>query len=239
MFTPTLLELLLLTQLNKSWMRSVPDPSSLFWGLAPRLDNTNLYVLPYGVYFLWGTIFIIQLMVSFARMIFLLIEIFCRSCLELSEVILHEIEIVFWLHICFSLVQHSGFIWPKDWWGGGGGGPPPSLGPRLHPQKEERVWYTLSAFWAAQDAARHVIVMITHRFGMAMHQRLSHAAIIGYSVVSHDNHMHATWHESDWCVDIQKQAPESARCVPDPLFLFGVGSGNEIWGGGGMGNTPC
>ena len=41
--------------------------------------------------------------------------------------------------------------------------------------------------------------------------------------------MQATWRESDWRVDIQKQAlaPESARYVPDPLLLLGVGSGNE------------
>ena len=76
--------------------------------------------------------------------------------------------------------------------------------------------YTLSTFWGAQDAAYHMIVMITHCFGMAMHQRLSRTAIDGYSMVSHDNHMQATWHESDWHVSIQKQAPESARYVPDP-----------------------
>ena len=34
-------------------------------------------------------------------------------------------------------------------------------------------------------------------FCKAMHQLLSHAAIVGYSVVSHDNHMQATWCESD------------------------------------------
>ena len=32
-----------------------------------------------------------------------------------------------------------------------------------------------------------MIVMITHRFGMAIHQLLSHAAIVGYSMLSHDN----------------------------------------------------
>ena len=53
-----------------------------------------------------------------------------------------------------------------------------------------------------------VIVMTTHRFGMATHQ-LSRGAITGYSAISHDNHMQATWRESDWHVDIQKQAPES------------------------------
>ena len=62
---------------------------------------------------------------------------------------------------------------------------------------------------------------------MATHQRLSHAAIIGYSTVSHESHMQATWCESDWHIDIQKQAPESAQYVPDPLILLGVGSGNE------------
>ena len=54
-----------------------------------------------------------------------------------------------------------------------------SLVPRPHPQKEERVWYTSSAFWGAQDAAGHVIVMTTHRMPMATHQRLSRAAIGG------------------------------------------------------------
>ena len=33
------------------------------------------------------------------------------------------------------------------------------------------------------------------------HQHLSHAAIVGYSTVSHDNHMQATWRESDWHID--------------------------------------
>ena len=54
-----------------------------------------------------------------------------------------------------------------------------SLVPRPHPQKEERVWHTSSTFWGAQDAACHVIVMTTHRLGMATHHRLSHAAIGG------------------------------------------------------------
>jgi hypothetical protein len=57
-----------------------------------------------------------------------------------------------------------------------------SLVPRPHPQKEERVWYTSSAFWGTQDAARHVIVMITHRFGIT-------CTIVGYSAVSHDSHV--------------------------------------------------
>ena len=50
-----------------------------------------------------------------------------------------------------------------------------------------------------QDAACHVIVMTTH-------QRLSRAAIVGYiyTAVLHDNHMQATWRESDWCNRIQK-----------------------------------
>ena len=69
--------------------------------------------------------------------------------------------------------------------------------------------------------------MTMHRFGMAMHQWLSRAAIVGYSAVSHDNHMQATWHESDWHVNIQKQAPESALCVPDPLILLGWGLGTK------------
>jgi hypothetical protein len=38
--------------------------------------------------------------------------------------------------------------------------------------------------------------------------------------------------ETDWCDRIQKrhvsmQAPESTRCVPDPLLILGVGSGDE------------
>ena len=41
------------------------------------------------------------------------------------------------------------------------------------PSRRERVWYTSSAFWGAQDAAYHVIDMTTHRFGMEMHQPLS------------------------------------------------------------------
>ena len=63
---------------------------------------------------------------------------------------------------------------------------------RYHPQKEERVWYTSSAFWGAQDAAGHVIVMTTHRIGMATHQRLSHAAIGGLL------HKAAVWRKALW-----------------------------------------
>ena len=66
---------------------------------------------------------------------------------------------------------------------------PNSLVPIPHPQKEERVWYTLSAFLGTQDAACHMTVMTMHRFGIATHQPPSHAAIAGYSAVSHDNHM--------------------------------------------------
>ena len=66
------------------------------------------------------------------------------------------------------------------------------------------VWYISSAFWGTQDAACHVIVMTTHNFGMATHQRLLRAAIVGYRAVSYDNHMQATWRESDWCNRIQK-----------------------------------
>ena len=79
----------------------------------------------------------------------------------------------------------------------------------------------VECFWGAQDTACHVIVMTMHCFGMATHQWFSLAAIVGYSAVSHDNHMQATWRESDWCVSIQKQAPESARCVSDPFLCFG------------------
>ena len=109
----------------------------------------------------------------------------------------------------------------------------PSLVPRLHPQKEERVWYTLSAFWDVQDAACHVIVMTRHCFGMATHQRLSHAAIVGYSTVSHDNHVQATWRESDWRDKIQKchvsrPHAESVRCVPDPFLFWGWGLGTRL-----------
>ena len=64
-----------------------------------------------------------------------------------------------------------------------------SLVPRPHPQKEESIWYTSRAFLGAQDAAHHVTVVTTHRFGIAMHQPLSQTAIAGYSTVSHDNHI--------------------------------------------------
>ena len=47
------------------------------------------------------------------------------------------------------------------------------LVPRSHHARKKRVWYTSSAFLGAQDAARHVTVMTTHRFGIAMHQPLS------------------------------------------------------------------
>ena len=86
----------------------------------------------------------------------------------------------------------------------------------------------IKRFWDAQDAACHVIIMTMHHFGMATHQCLSYVAIVGYSAVSYDNHMQATWRESDWCVDIQKQAPESAQCVSDLSFF-------RRWGDWGLG----
>jgi hypothetical protein len=64
-----------------------------------------------------------------------------------------------------------------------------SLVPRPHPRGGKRVWYASSAFWGTQEVASHVIVMTTHRFGMATHQLLSRVAIVGYSAVSHDNHV--------------------------------------------------
>ena len=71
--------------------------------------------------------------------------------------------------------------------------------------------------------------MTMHCFGMATHQQFSRTALVGYSTVSHDNHVQATWHESDWCDRIQKfQAPESAQCVPAPFLLLGVGSGTRL-----------
>ena len=47
-------------------------------------------------------------------------------------------------------------------------------------------------FGAAQDAACHVIIKTTHRFGTTTHQRLSRAAVVYYSVAavtSHASHM--------------------------------------------------
>ena len=54
-----------------------------------------------------------------------------------------------------------------------------------------------------------MITMTTHHFGMATHLRLSRAVIVGYSVVSHDNHMQATWCESDWRIDIQNKSQKA------------------------------
>ena len=53
-------------------------------------------------------------------------------------------------------------------------------------------------------------------------------AIVGSSAVSHDNHMKATWHESDWHVRIQKQAQESTQCVSDPFSAWGWGLGMRL-----------
>ncbi len=64
---------------------------------------------------------------------------------------------------------------------------------------------------------------------MAMHQLLTCITTVGDSVVSYDNHMQATWCESDWPVGIQKQARKRARCVPDPFPPLRVGSGDEIY----------
>ena len=63
--------------------------------------------------------------------------------------------------------------------------------------------------------------VLSHTYWGIQDHWLSHAATVGYSSVSHDNHMQAIWHKSDWHINIQKQAPESARCVPDP-FLLGL-----------------
>ena len=52
---------------------------------------------------------------------------------------------------------------------------------------------------------------------LATHQLLSRAAVDGYCAVSHDYHVYTTWRESDWRDRIQEQAPESARCIPDPF----------------------
>ena len=67
----------------------------------------------------------------------------------------------------------------------------------------------------------HVIVMHNTHFGMATHKALSQCHNNNY-----DNHMQATSRESDWYVTIKKQAPESARCVPD-LPCLRAGSGDE------------
>ena len=39
--------------------------------------------------------------------------------------------------------------------------------------RRESVWYTSSAFWGTQDVACHVIIMITHCFGLATQQWLA------------------------------------------------------------------
>ena len=74
--------------------------------------------------------------------------------------------------------------------------------------------------------------MTTHRFGMATHQWLSCTAIVGYSAVSHDNHMQATWRESDWCDRIQKchvSKPQKALNVYQTLSSFwGWGLGTRL-----------
>ena len=49
-------------------------------------------------------------------------------------------------------------------------------------------------------------------------------AMVGYSEVSHDNHMQVTWYESDWCDRIQKchvSKPQRVLNVYQILFSFG------------------
>ena len=55
--------------------------------------------------------------------------------------------------------------------------------------KEGKGLVHIKCFLGRVDAAYHVIGMITHRFGMATHQPLSHAALYSYGAMSHDNHM--------------------------------------------------
>ena len=43
------------------------------------------------------------------------------------------------------------------------------------------------------------------------HQRLLHAAMVGYSEVSHDNHMQATWYESDGGTEFRNTTSASPR----------------------------
>ena len=40
--------------------------------------------------------------------------------------------------------------------------------------------------------------------------------------------MKVTWHESDWCVKIQKRAQESDRCISDPSPSLGRGLGMRL-----------
>jgi hypothetical protein len=92
---------------------------------------------------------------------------------------------------------------------------------------EETVWYTSSIFWGTQDAARHVIVKTTHRFGTATHQLLSIVAIAWCHVI--------TWHESDWYYRTQKchiSKPQIQLSVYQTLSSFGCGSGDETKGEG-------
>ena len=54
--------------------------------------------------------------------------------------------------------------------------------------------------------------------------------MVGYSEVSHDNHMQATWHESDWCDRIQKchvSKPQRVLNVYQILFPLEDGVGDE------------
>ena len=101
-------------------------------------------------------------------------------------------------------------------------------GTRPFPSYWGGVWgrdHTSSALWDTQDVARHVTVMTTHRFGIAMHQPLSRAAIAGYSAVSYRKPHGAT----DWLDRIQKHhVSKQAQDIPDPILLLGVGSGGFL-----------
>ena len=48
---------------------------------------------------------------------------------------------------------------------------------------EERVWYTSSAFWGAQDVASYVIFMTGHHLDMATNQPLSCTAYSGCHMI--------------------------------------------------------
>ena len=80
-----------------------------------------------------------------------------------------------------------------------------SLVPRPLPQGEKRS----GTHWAHFGAHRMQLIMW-----------LSHAAIVAYSAVSHDNHNYVS--HVDWHISIQKEASE---CVPDLSLLEG-----GVWG---------
>ena len=92
-------------------------------------------------------------------------------------------------------------------------------------EREGSGTHAMSTFLGTHNAARHVIVMIEHHFGMAMHRPLSCAAIVGFSAVSYCKPHGVNLIGAS--ILILETSPRKAPDVYQTLLLLGVGSEDE------------